>query len=55
MNFSIFRSKTFWGAVVIAAAKVIQDHSPASIVEAIGIVTAAAGARQAIAKNGNGQ
>lgn len=50
-----FKSKTFWGAVVIAAARVVSDHSPQSIAEAVGIVMAAYGARDAIAKNGTGQ
>jgi hypothetical protein len=52
---NIFKSKTFWGAVLMAAAKVYSDPTPVSIAEALGGVIAAAGARQAIAKNGAGK
>jgi hypothetical protein len=53
--FSLLRSKTFWGAVLMAGAKVFGDHSPTSIAEAVGGVISVAGARQAIAKNGEGK
>lgn len=52
---NILKSKTFWGAVLVAAAKIYTDHSPASIAEAIGGVITVIGARQAIAKNGAGK
>lgn len=57
-----WKSSTMWGAIMLAAAhvamKVATDPSPASIGtaigEAVGIVIAAKGAREAIAKNGSG-
>ena len=55
MSFSIFASKTFWGAVAMAAFKIAGDHSAVSIGEAISGVVAVIGARQAIAKNGAGK
>ena len=51
---TILKSKTFWGAVIMAAAKIYSDPSPVSITEAVGGVVAVIGARQAISKNGNG-
>jgi hypothetical protein len=51
---NIFKSKTFWGAVLMAAAKIYTDPTPAGISEAIGGVIAVIGARQAISKNGSG-
>jgi hypothetical protein len=50
MGWSIFKSKTFWGAVVVAGGKVLGDHSLTSIVEAVGTVITIAGARDAVAK-----
>jgi len=47
---NIFKSKTFWGAVLMAAAKIYSDPTPISIVESLGGVIAAAGVRHAIAK-----
>ena len=50
MGWTIFRSKTFWGAVVVAGGKVLGDHSLTSIIEAVGAVITIAGARDAVAK-----
>lgn len=50
MGWSIFKSKTFWGAVVVGAGKVLGDHSLTSVVEAVGAVITIAGARDAVAK-----
>ncbi len=55
MGWSIFKTKTFWGAVVLAAGQLLADHSPSGIVQAIGTIVAAAGVRSAIAKNGEGK
>lgn len=52
---NIFKSKTFWGAVLIAAMRVASNPTWPTVGEAIGIVVAAAGARGAIAKNGEGK
>lgn len=50
MGWKIFRSKTFWGAVILGVAKIIANPTPDTIMEAIGIVVVAAGARDAIHK-----
>jgi hypothetical protein len=50
MGWSIFKSKTFWGAVVVAGGKILGDHSVTSVVEAVGTVITIAGARDAVAK-----
>ncbi len=59
-TFSIFRSKTFWGAVMLAASVVLKAAatdgiSAAVLVEALGIILGAVGIRSAIAKNGANQ
>ena len=52
MNYSVLRSKTFWGAVLVGVTKIVGDHSPQSVLEAVGGIVAVWGARDAIAKNG---
>lgn len=50
------KTKTVLGAIVVAAAHVIPNPKDTTAwVEAIGIVLAAFGARDAIAKNGEGK
>ncbi len=52
MGWSIFKSKTFWGAFILGAGQVLGDHSPQGIAMGIGTVLAGAGLRDAIAKSG---
>jgi len=54
MNHNPLKSKAFWGAVVVAAAKIIADPSPTNIAESIGGILSVIGIRDAIAKNGTG-
>lgn len=60
-TFSVWKSKTFWGAVgvgivhVLAAAGVIPHGVAEATGEAISGAVAAAGVRGAIAKNGAGK
>jgi hypothetical protein len=54
-TYSLWKSRTFWGAVLIAIARVLNDPTPLTAVEALGIIVAAAGARGAVAKNGAGR
>lgn len=55
-GYAWYRSKTFWGGVLAAAAHVISDpKNPLTWAEGVGVVVAAKGARDAIAKNGAGQ
>lgn len=54
-----WKSRTFWGALVIGAARVVvAPDTPARVEAAIqagGLVLAAVGVRDAIAKNGKGE
>lgn len=54
-SYAWWRSTTVLGALFAAGARVMTDHSLTSIAESIGIVIAAFGARNAIAKNGEGK
>ena len=53
MGWSIFRSKTFWGAVILGVGQIIADHSAAGIAKGIGTIVAGAGVRDAIYKSGD--
>jgi hypothetical protein len=55
MDYKWWKSKTVWGAVLLAAGRIVVDRSPASWAENIGLVVGALGARSAIAKNGEGK
>jgi len=50
MGWNLLKSKTVWGALIVAGGRLLADHSPTSIVEAVGGVLTVAGARDAIAK-----
>lgn len=54
-----FKSKTFWGALVTAAAPVIAAPNASdrvtAIAQGLGIVLAAVGIRSAVSKNGAGE
>ena len=50
MGWNLLKSKTVWGALIMAGGRLLSDHSPTSIVEAVGGVLTIAGARDAIAK-----
>lgn len=52
-NYVWYKSKTFWGAVLGSVAHIASDpKNPLVIAESVGVVIAAKGARDAIAKNG---
>lgn len=55
MNWRLLYSKSFLGALLVAAAKVYLDHSPDSILEALGGLLSVFGLRNAISKNGDGK
>lgn len=62
MTFSWFTSKTIWGAIVATFGYLAQPEvlavlpkTPAAIVTGIGVILSVTGARQAIAKNGQGK
>ena len=54
-----WKSRTFWGAVIVSAARVVAAPDNAGRLDAgvqgIGVVLAAVGVRDAIAKNGQGE
>lgn len=54
-NYAWYKSKTVWGTLLLAAARVVADRSPQSWAENIGLAMAVVGGRDAVAKNGNGQ
>jgi hypothetical protein len=54
MNFSIFKSGTFWASVAWAAFHIASNpHDPTTVGEAVTAVIAVARGRTAIAKNGD--
>lgn len=58
MNKHFWKSRTFWGALILSAGRIAfapADQRPAAISEGLGIVLAAIGVRDAIAKNGEGR
>lgn len=58
MNKPFWQTRTFWGAVILAAGRIVfspADQRPAAITEGIGVILGAVGLRGAVAKNGNGQ
>lgn len=54
-KYAWWKSKTVWGAIIVAAGTVITHPDPTTIAQAIGAVIAVVGARDAVAKNGIGQ
>lgn len=59
MNKSFWRTRTFWGALITAGARVVLAPTNAdkagAVAEGVGIVLGAVGVRSAIAKNGTGK
>lgn len=58
MDKSILKSRTFWGVLIAAVARVISAPPAERVtaaVEGAGAVISAVGLRSAIAVNGNGQ
>ena len=59
MNKAFWKSRTFWGAVIVSAARIVAAPDNAGRVDAavqgVGVVLAAVGVRDAIAKNGEGK
>lgn len=54
----LFKSKTFWGAVLTAASIIVAAYPNLTgevILQAVGILLGGIGIRAAIAKNGSGQ
>lgn len=50
MRWSLFRSKTFWGGVILGVAQIIAEPTPEGVMKGVGTLLAAAGIRDALYK-----